>query len=529
MYRVYRDSTPLAQYPALPTRFKRVRGGNQLVSYEFLVGEDGRIAAKHESVAGRASYFIYEYDDSGHLLRAWRDGKLSEEYAYDPKGARIASWNPRQGQWKYGYDDRGRLTSAGPWKFSYAGDGSLREAWTPELSFFLGYNQEGGLSRIVLPGGQVLRSESVAPGLPTEKYLDAVPAESLTWRSPLQLATYRDHRAGTRMQFHHTGQGRLPQAVTIQTPQGATNYLLGYDQVGSLKAVAAMDGPHEGRVVKVMDYDAFGNILADTNPGLFMPLSFAGGLRDRFTGLVRFCHRDYDPTVGRFTAPDPLGDTGGDHDLYDYCVDEPVGSFDPSGLVSENVQRAEDEARGKVQEEAALQIGQEAFSKALEQEMDSNQAPEAMGQEAAQVAWNEAVAKQNGGGSSQPSATPSAETGKYAIFDKKKGTLEVHDGQGVNTWNATSGPHGKGALPPGNYTIGGEFPKTSSDKPFCDAQGNCFSFPITPNFKTDRFGLAIHPDGNKPGTEGCIGVEDANTSPLWKSLGGMKGKQVEVR
>ncbi|MEW5775158.1 MAG: RHS repeat-associated core domain-containing protein, partial [Thermodesulfobacteriota bacterium] len=68
------------------------------------------------------------------------------------------------------------------------------------------------------------------------------------------------------------------------------------------------------------------------NPALFMPLAFAGGLRDRFTGLVRFCHRDYDPTIGRFTAPDPLGDTGGDHDLYDYCVDDPVGRIDPEGL-----------------------------------------------------------------------------------------------------------------------------------------------------------------------------------------------------
>jgi RHS repeat-associated protein len=126
--------------------------------------------------------------------------------------------------------------------------------------------------------------------------------------------------------------------VTVQTPQSATNYLLGYDQVGSLKAVAAMDGENEGRVVKVMDYDAFGNILADSNPALFIPLSFAGGLRDRFTGLVRFCHRDYDPTVGRFTAPDPLGDTGGDHDLYDYCVDEPVGRIDPEGLEEQEVE-----------------------------------------------------------------------------------------------------------------------------------------------------------------------------------------------
>jgi len=57
-------------------------------------------------------------------------------------------------------------------------------------------------------------------------------------------------------------------------------------------------------------------------------------MRDRFTGLVRFLHRDYDPTVGRFTASDPLGDTDGDHDLYDYCVDEPVGRVDPEGTVA---------------------------------------------------------------------------------------------------------------------------------------------------------------------------------------------------
>lgn len=39
---------------------------------------------------------------------------------------------------------------------------------------------------------------------------------------------------------------------------------------------------------------------------------------------VHFGYRDYDPNMGRFTAPDPLGDTGGDHDLYDYCIDDPV-------------------------------------------------------------------------------------------------------------------------------------------------------------------------------------------------------------
>jgi RHS repeat-associated protein len=220
----------------------------------------------------------------------------------------------------------------GPWQFSYAGDGSLREAWTPQAAYFLSCDRAGGMSRVVLPRNRVLRCETIPPGLPVEKYIDARPVESLTWRSPLQLATYQDRDRGVTMQFHYTGQGRLPRAVTVQDPRGEANYLLGYDQVGSLKAVAAMDGESEGRAVKLVDYDSFGNVLSDSNPALFMPIAFAGGVRDRFTGLVRFLHRDYDPAVGRFTAPDPLGDTGGDHDLYDYCVDEPVGRVDPEGL-----------------------------------------------------------------------------------------------------------------------------------------------------------------------------------------------------
>ena len=62
-------------------------------------------------------------------------------------------------------------------------------------------------------------------------------------------------------------------------------------------------------------------------------MGFAGGLTDPDTGFVRFGWRDYDPAVGRFTAPDPLGDTGGDHDLYEYCVDDPVSMCDPEGLI----------------------------------------------------------------------------------------------------------------------------------------------------------------------------------------------------
>jgi uncharacterized protein RhaS with RHS repeats len=36
--------------------------------------------------------------------------------------------------------------------------------------------------------------------------------------------------------------------------------------------------------------------------------------------------------TSRWTAPDPLGDAGGDPDWYGYCLNDPVNGVDPLGL-----------------------------------------------------------------------------------------------------------------------------------------------------------------------------------------------------
>ena len=103
--------------------------------------------------------------------------------------------------------------------------------------------------------------------------------------------------------------GRVPFAMTDGS--GRT-YYLAYNPVGSLRIIADASG----NVVKQIDYDSFGNIIADTAPLFDIPFGFAGGLHDRDTGLVRFGFRDYDPDTGRWTAKDPIGFAGGDTDLY---------------------------------------------------------------------------------------------------------------------------------------------------------------------------------------------------------------------
>jgi RHS repeat-associated protein len=64
-----------------------------------------------------------------------------------------------------------------------------------------------------------------------------------------------------------------------------------------------------GAIAQRIDYDEFGRVLADTNPG-FQPFGFAGGLYDPATGLVRFGARDYDADTGRWTGKEPIGFKG---------------------------------------------------------------------------------------------------------------------------------------------------------------------------------------------------------------------------
>jgi len=85
-------------------------------------------------------------------------------------------------------------------------------------------------------------------------------------------------------------------------------------------------------VVKRVEYDSFGNVVADSDLLFEIPFGFVGGLFDRDTGLVRFGYRDYDTDTGRWTAKDPIGFAGGDTDLYGYCQNDPINWIDPYGL-----------------------------------------------------------------------------------------------------------------------------------------------------------------------------------------------------
>ncbi|MCS7045186.1 MAG: hypothetical protein NZO58_02400 [Gemmataceae bacterium] len=59
-----------------------------------------------------------------------------------------------------------------------------------------------------------------------------------------------------------------------------------------------------------------------------------GGRFDATSGLYHFRHRDYSPTLGRWTSLDPIQYDAGDVNLYRYVHNNTANIIDPSGLAS---------------------------------------------------------------------------------------------------------------------------------------------------------------------------------------------------
>lgn len=91
-----------------------------------------------------------------------------------------------------------------------------------------------------------------------------------------------------------------------------------------------------GQTVWHSDYQAWGRTRDewhDQQPGREQNLRFQGQYLDRETGLHYNTFRFFDPDVGRFTQPDPIGLAGG-YNLYQYAPN-PIGWIDPLGLTHE--------------------------------------------------------------------------------------------------------------------------------------------------------------------------------------------------
>ncbi|MBC17216.1 MAG: hypothetical protein CL942_09220 [Desulfovibrio sp.] len=289
--------------------------------------QNGRIVEKIESIKGKPAKWLYSYDKKGRLFEAHLNNRLVCQCCYDKQGRRSQDCFPRSHGSQirsYSYRMDNRLMQAGNNGYTHDKQG-FRSIWNRQGKYTLyEYATDYRLIKATKEDeGIAFEFTHDENGQRQAKYHNGAFIEGYKWLDFIRMEGFHDGETAYR--FVYDGEERTPYAM--QRENGAIAYLY-YDQVGSLRVAA----DESGNVIKEVLYDPFGGIIEDSNPELRIPIGFAGGLHDRDLGFVRFGWRDYDTFTSRWTAPDPMGDAGGDPDWYGYCLDDPVNRTDALGL-----------------------------------------------------------------------------------------------------------------------------------------------------------------------------------------------------
>ncbi|MDQ7074669.1 MAG: RHS repeat-associated core domain-containing protein [Gammaproteobacteria bacterium] len=278
----------------------------------------GRIRFKTENIQGQVSQSEYSYDLAGRLIREIKDG-LSTTYGYDSNGNRTHL----NGQLIAHYDPQDRLLDYAGTTYGYRANGELQSKTDNGSTTNYHYDLLGNLIRVAqanqtidyLIDGQNRRMGKKRNGQWVQGFL---------YQDQLNPVAELDGNNTVVSQFIYADKANVP-AYMIKN---GIRYRIISDQLGSPRLVI---NSATGDVVQRIDYDVWGNISQDSNPG-FQPFGFAGGIYDHDTQLTRFGARDYDAWSGRWTNKDPIRFGGGDANLYGYVLGDPVGFIDPDGL-----------------------------------------------------------------------------------------------------------------------------------------------------------------------------------------------------
>ncbi|XYH94178.1 RHS repeat-associated core domain-containing protein [Sorangium sp. So ce1128] len=312
------------------------RPAGTVVDARYSYDPTGRIEAVEDLTRGRAAY---RRDPAGRLLEVLADAGLSEVFAFDPTGnlvdagpgAPAREHGPgdrliRRGDVAYRYDGLGRLVEkreggARVTRYAWDGRGLLRRVETPEgrrVEFSYDAFARRIEKRVSTLDGAGARLVSR-----TRFYWDRhVPVHEVRTREGEAVVEERTYvfDGGSAVPLAHCETRRAGGDVAsrwyhyVNDPLGTPERLL----------------DERGDVAGELRLSAWGKrIEGSGKEGVTTPLRFLGQYADEETGLVYNRHRYYDPEVGRFISPDPIGLEGGVN-LYARGVD-PTAEADVYG------------------------------------------------------------------------------------------------------------------------------------------------------------------------------------------------------
>ena len=283
----------------------------------------GRTIRRNETIDGQTREYRYAYDPAGRLTDVTTNGARTAHYDYDANGNRVA-YVGANGAVKASYDVQDRLMQYGTTTYASSANGEWSSKTAEGKTTEYRYDDFGNLRSVALPNGTKIDYLSDGANRRIAKKVNGKLVQGFLYQDGLKVIAELDGQNQVVARFIYATSPNVPDYMA----KGGTTFRILTDELGSPRIV--IDSV-SGAIAQRMDYDEFGNVLHDTNPG-FQPFGFAGGIYDQDTGLTRFGARDYDASTGRWTAKDSILFGGDDSNLFAYVRNDPLNAIDPVGL-----------------------------------------------------------------------------------------------------------------------------------------------------------------------------------------------------
>ncbi|MGD0589793.1 MAG: RHS repeat-associated core domain-containing protein [Bacteroidota bacterium] len=308
---------------------KEVKSGTAtLYRIDFVYDSLSRIVQKTENEQSVITKYNYSYDVVGRLNQVKKNDTLISTYSYDANGNRLAHWTPGKiDSGSYDLQDRLIVYSTTRYFYSQNGDLTMKVDTSTNDTTRYSYDAFGTLRSATLSDGTSIEYLIAASGMRVGRKINGVIKQKWLYSSDLRIIAELDSANNIVSRFVYTSSKNVPEYFT----RAGIIYRIVTDHLGSVRQVV---NTQTGVIVQQIDYDEYGNVLADSNPD-FTPFGFAGGLNDNQTKLVRFGMRDYSADIGRWTIKDPTLFSSKETNLYLYAKDDPQNCTDNQGTVIE--------------------------------------------------------------------------------------------------------------------------------------------------------------------------------------------------
>lgn len=293
-----------------------------------------RVNKRELEIDGKKVKNSYEYDDWDFLVS--EKGKFSHTYSYDSIGNRLSrdgvSYKVNESNQLietegvlYTYDLRGNVTSktmgSKVWTYLWNGLNQLIQVKDPEKNI-ISYTYDLSGRRL----SKKIENKSKKIQIFRYFYLDQTEIGCMDEKGKiveLKVLSNPNHsESSTAIAFEIKKETYVPM----------------YDLQGNV--VCLVDGENQS-LIESYHYSAFGEEKIINRRGRAVTKSsvgnswrYKGKRKDNETGLIYFGKRYYDPRIGRWISPDPLGEIDGPN-VYAYVHNNPLTYEDHLGYASE--------------------------------------------------------------------------------------------------------------------------------------------------------------------------------------------------